>query len=342
MGTHNVDLLPFSIVLVTEARVRRDREPNARSRDLDMTTPGQAQKIHELLSQVVQDVILITDLSEFARQAPGLEKERTIVWPHWNGAEIRSRTSHAAALCEIYDLNYIGPDVYGRLISNDKSIAKVFIREAGLKTPDSLFIAGKSQTHLIEALSMPVIVKPNMEGSSIGIDDTSIARTIDEAKVICERCLEAFPDGVIVERFVSGPEIFIAIAFDEDDNMHWGCSERYVQEDSQYFLKRVYDYELKFTDKRKLALKPSALMTDSLLAKIRLLTDSIKTIDLIRVDGRLYDGEFYVIEITPDPLMTPDSEFLGSLTLAGYPPLSTLRHIVMRAATRRQGRLSSS
>jgi len=40
-------------------------------------------------------------------------------------------------------------------------------------------------------------------------------------------------------------------------------------------------------------------MTDELLAKIVQLTADLKTIDLIRLDGRLSDGELLIIEITP-------------------------------------------
>jgi hypothetical protein len=47
-----------------------------------------------------------------------------------------------------------------------------------------------------------------------------------------------------------------------------------------------------------------------------------------------------IIEITPDPLMTPYSEFLGTLALAGHEPALVIRDIVERAAAR-SGPLSS-
>ena len=75
-------------------------------------------------------------------------------------------------------------------------------------------------------------------------------------------------------------------------------------------------------------------MTDELLSKIVQLTADLKTIDLIRLDGRLWDGELLIIEITPDPLMTPYSEFLGTLALAGHEPALVIRDIVERVAAR--------
>ena len=75
-------------------------------------------------------------------------------------------------------------------------------------------------------------------------------------------------------------------------------------------------------------------MTDELLSKIVQLTADLKTIDLIQLDGRLSDGELHIVEITPDPLMTPYSEFLGTLALAGHEPALVIKDIVERAAAR--------
>jgi len=51
-----------------------------------------------------------------------------------------------------------------------------------------------TQADLISALRVPVIVKPNMEGSSIGIDQGSICTTMEEAKDLALRKLSNFPE----------------------------------------------------------------------------------------------------------------------------------------------------
>jgi D-alanine-D-alanine ligase len=328
----NTDPLPLRLALVTEARQREDSLPSVRSRDLDMTTPLQAVWIQELMSAVVEDVTVFYDLTDFIRQAPTLHD--SIVWPHWNGSRNRNRTAHAAAICQIYGLRYIGPDPYARLIANDKSLSKIFLRRSGLESPQSVFVATPRQTDLISSLRTPVIVKPNMEGSSIGIDQGSICATIQQARDLALRKLDSFPEGIIVEEFVSGPEVFISVAFDKRGRFRWGCSERIVQQDTSFLINQVYDYRLKFAADRQVALRPIELMTDELLSKIVQLTEDLKTIDLIRIDGRLREGQLLVIEITPDPLMTPYSEFLGTLAQAGHEPEQVLRDIVERAATR--------
>ena len=325
--------LPLRLALVTEGREREDSLPSSESRDLDMTTPEQATRIRDLMNLAVDDVIVFSDLFDFIKQAPELHD--AVVWPHWNGSRNRNRTSYAAAICEIYGLRYIGPDPYARLIANDKSLSKVFLRRSGLDSPASVLIATRTQTDLISALRAPVIVKPNIEGSSIGIDQDSICMTTEEAKNLALHKLKYFPEGIIVEEFVSGPEVFVSLAFDQHGSFRWGCSERVVREELSFLTNHVYDYNLKFSSERQVALRSIEFMTDELLAKIVQLAADLKTIDLIRLDGRLRDGELFVIEITPDPLMTPHSEFLGTLALAGHEPAWVIRDIVERAAAGR-------
>jgi D-alanine-D-alanine ligase len=326
------DRLPLRLALITEGREREDSLLSPGSRDLDMTTPEQAVHIRDLMKSAVDDVIVFFDLADFIQQAPKLHD--AVVWPHWNGSRNRNRTGYAATICEIHGLRYVGPDPYARLIANDKSLSKVFLRRAGLKSPASVLVTSPTQTDLISALRFPVIVKPNMEGSSIGIDQGSICTTMEQAKDLAHRKLCNFPEGIIVEEFVSGPEVFISLAFDKAGSFRWGCSERIVGEESSFLINHVYDYHLKFSRNRRVALRPVEFMTDELLSKIVRLAADLKTIDLIRLDGRLSDGELFIIEITPDPLMTPYSEFLGTLALAGHEPALVIRDIVERVAAR--------
>jgi D-alanine-D-alanine ligase len=328
----NVSRLPLRLALITEGREREDSLPWSGSRDLDMTTPEQAAHIRELMKSAVDDVIVFFDLAEFVKQAPKLHD--AVIWPHWNGSRGRNRTAYAAAICEIYGLRYVGPDPYARLIANDKSLSKMFLRRSNLDSPASVLVLTPSQTDLIGALRVPLIIKPNMEGSSIGIDQAAICTTMDEAKDLALHKLGNFPEGIIVEEFVSGPEVFISLAFDKRGSFRWGCSERIVRDEASFLMSHVYDYSLKFSSERQVALRSVEFMTDELLSKIVQLTTDLKTIDLIRFDGRLRDGELSIIEITPDPLMTPHSEFLGTLALAGHEPAQVIRDIIERAATR--------
>jgi D-alanine-D-alanine ligase len=328
----NADRLPLRLALITEGREREDSVLSPATRDLDMTTPQQAVHIRDLMKSAVTDVTVFFDLADFIKEAPKLHN--SVVWPHWNGSRKRNRTGYVATICEIHGLRYVGPDPYARLIANDKSLSKIFLRRSGLESPASVFVATAAQIDLMSALRVPLIVKPNMEGSSIGIDQSSVCTTMDEAKDLALRKLGYFSEGIIVEEFVSGPKVFISLAFDKRGSFRWGCSERIVRGESNVLVNHVYDYNLKFSSDRQVGLRPIEFMTDELLSKIVQLTADLKTIDLIGIDGRLRDGELLIIEITPDPLMTPYSEFLGTLAQAGHEPDRVIRDVVERAAAR--------
>jgi D-alanine-D-alanine ligase len=232
-----------------------------------MTTPEQATRIRELMNLAVDDVIVFSDLLDFIKQAPQLHD--AVVWPHWNGSQNRNRTSYAAAICEIYGLRYIGPDPYARLIANDKSLSKVFLQRSGLDSPASILVATPTQTDLVGALRAPIIVKPNIEGSSIGIDQDSICITTEEAKALTLHKLKHFPEGIIVEEFLSGPEVFVSLAFNKHGSFRWACSERVVRDELSFLTNHVYDYSLEFSGERQVALRSIEFMTDELLAKNR-------------------------------------------------------------------------
>ena len=135
----DLEPLPLRLALVTEGRSREDSLPSSESRDLDMTTPEQAERIRDLMNRAVDDVIVFSDLHDFINQAPRLDD--AVVWPHWNGSRNRNRTGYAAAICEIYGLRYVGPDPYARLIANDKSLSKIFLRRSDLNSPASVLVA---------------------------------------------------------------------------------------------------------------------------------------------------------------------------------------------------------
>ena len=108
-----------------------------------------------------------------------------------------------------------------------------------------------------------------------------------------------------------------------------------VTHDAEYLVDHVYDYTLKFSHRRQIALRPVDFVTEELLTKIVQLTQNLKTIDLIRIDGKINNGTLLILEITPDPLMTPYSEFLGTLAQAGHEPRAVVRDVIERAAARR-------
>ncbi|WP_321336473.1 ATP-grasp domain-containing protein [uncultured Cohaesibacter sp.] len=314
------------IVFVTERKQRESGVPTMASRDLDMTTPRQADAISKILTQVATDVLEINSIEQLSDTLQALDDP--LVLPHWNGLGSRNRTGLATSICEAFGKRFIGADTYARLVTADKSLSKVFLKQSGVKFPKSIFVASSDDFQLINFLSMPCIVKPNMEGSSIGIDQNSLVSDRLSAEERCNMLLASFPSGVIVEEYISGSEVSFSALCNQGQLKYWAAAERIVEDDPEYLKNHVYDHELKFTGLRKLALRPFDLPAQEDIQAIKRLVKLLGHIDFIRLDGRVRNGRFHAIEITVDPLLTPRSEFIGGLSLSGRSPEAIFYDII--------------
>ena len=118
-------------------------------------------------------------------------------------------------LLEVIRLPYIGSGVWSSALAMDKSKAKVFYEAAGLATPPSVTLRDKderSADDLVAELGERCVVKPAAEGSALGV---FIVEGSDAVSQALEQVF-AYDDEVLVERFVSGTELTVAVIGNED------------------------------------------------------------------------------------------------------------------------------
>lgn len=284
------DLLKITLVLVTERREREDDLPHSASRDLDMTTPCQADLIRNALDNVVREVIEVNDIDIFINN---INKYRNfLVLPHWNGSRSRNRTSLISSICEAANVPYIGADTYVRVIANDKSLSKIFLDHAGIPRPKSYYVGIPEHAELIRLLTPPLIIKPNMEGSSIGIDQNSVNTNHDSAIEYTLTQLDIFPEGIIVEEYIQGAEVSILATCKNKKIDKWAVVETYALEDEDLFKNNVYDYRAKFTEELTTALRPFAQPPASLLDNLNKLIRILGRVDYLRLDCRVNNGNY--------------------------------------------------
>lgn len=118
-------------------------------------------------------------------------------------------------LCELIDMPYVGSGVLASALAMDKVMSKRFFSEAGLATPDytvlhrhELFDIGA----LVDSLGDKTVVKPANEGSSVGM--TIVHEPADLSEAI-EKAF-GFDRQVLVERFVTGTEVTVAVLGNDD------------------------------------------------------------------------------------------------------------------------------
>lgn len=115
-------------------------------------------------------------------------------------------------LLEAMGLPYTGSGVLGCALSMDKLTAKLCWRGAGLPTPD--WVVLKTQEDFIrcaDLLGFPVIVKPALEGSSLG---TNKAGNLEELAWAFEEA-SRYHCQVFAERWIDGHEYTAALLHNE-------------------------------------------------------------------------------------------------------------------------------
>lgn len=129
-----------------------------------------------------------------------------LVMLHGKGGEDGSMQG----LLEIIGVPYQCSGVLGCALAMNKVIAKERMRMAGLPTaPDFVIEKDTPNAGLtaLEKLGLPLVVKPNQEGSSFGV---SICRSEDEIQPAIDKAL-SLDTQVIAEKFISGREVTCSI-----------------------------------------------------------------------------------------------------------------------------------
>jgi D-alanine-D-alanine ligase len=113
-------------------------------------------------------------------------------------------------LLEMLGIPYTGSGVLASALAMSKAKTKEVLRLHNLPTAPGYLVDGDSEDDLIEghaSFGFPAVVKPVGEGSSLGVrlvrDELELVAAIEEA--------QRFDDDVLVERFVEGKEIAVAV-----------------------------------------------------------------------------------------------------------------------------------
>ncbi|MDZ4727227.1 MAG: D-alanine--D-alanine ligase [Leptospira sp.] len=124
------------------------------------------------------------------------------------GFRSRNREAYIPSLCEYLGVSYTGSDSYSQILTLDKNISKTIIRELGIYTPNSsLLTKGNIQIH---NLFFPLFLKPNAEGSSLGINANNIVEDREGFNLVLTDLFKNF-DEVLVEEFVDGEDLTIGL-----------------------------------------------------------------------------------------------------------------------------------
>lgn len=198
---------------------------------------------------------------------------------------------------EILQLPYTGSGVLASALGMDKLRCKQFLEGAGLPTPAYMVLDKDTDMEYVAAtLGLPIMVKPALEGSSIGMSK------VEEAEQLYAAWQEAarFNGQVIAEQWIEGNEFTVAILGDE------ALPPIRLQTDRSF-----YDYTAKYQSDTTRYLCPCGLgeKEEAQLQRLALAAfNAVGAEGWGRVDIMCsLDGQPWIIEINTVPGMTDHS-----------------------------------
>ncbi|MEM5474701.1 hypothetical protein WNZ14_23520 [Hoeflea sp. AS60] len=241
-----------------------------------------------------------------------------IVLSIYGGRNSRNRMALVPAVCEAFNLNFIGPDVYGRIIAQDKEVSKRLALDCGLQTPTWRIIRNEQDVMSLDKAAFPCVVKPLLEGSSIGISQANLVDNSESAARLAQELLASLEQPVLVEEFISGRETAF-VAIESKGQTHWAYSEIVIGGAPDFFRGRLFDAEEKAnpTPGRTVRNIDDELdPTDH--ENIKGLLRAFGRFGYCRIDGRHADGKFHFLEMTPDAWIDPKGQFAMAFTEKGW------------------------
>lgn len=154
----------------------------------------------------------------------------------------RLQTSVPAAL-ELANLPYTGAGMEGLVIGNNRNLTKRLLMAYDIPTPEYQFIR-RAGTKIDESMPLPLIVKLNESGGSVGINNNAVKEAYRFAQKQADKMLTTYKLPVVVERFIDGEEITVAV-FDDGVKKHVFMGQKVFKykPDGKHFFTSIESYE---------------------------------------------------------------------------------------------------
>ena len=209
------------------------------------------------------------------------------------------------AVLDLAGLAYTGSNHIASATAMDKDLSKRLFRAAGVPTADWL-MAPVLAHDVSESLGWPVVVKPNKQGSTVGLSIVRQASDLAAALAVAAR----FDSEVMVERFIPGRELTVGIL----DGEALPVGEIITPGE-------VFDYQAKYQIGGAREVFPAELPAEA-SAQLRRIAlrahTALKLGPYSRIDFRMDpNGKFWCLEANSLPGMTSGSLLPQAARAAG-------------------------
>ncbi len=274
-----------------------------------------------------------------------------------------AREAQVPAMLEMMGIPYTGGKVTCLANTLDKAATKRILNAYGLPTPRFQEFT-HAELPLDGGLHFPLFVKPNREGTGIGIDSKSLVHSEDQLRAKVAYILKEYCESVLVEEYIPGRDITCGLVgnltareagqrmpdlrgFPRTPGGGLDWSGVHVFPISEVDHSRIpnmdpyYSYEVKALSLEEYPyFCPAPIPEDIADEVVRLTLETFRvtqSLDFARVDFRLHRGEQerpYIIEINSLPGLTPISDLTLCAQAEGWSYARLIQSVLLAGAKR--------
>ena len=218
------------------------------------------------------------------------------------------------AYFELLGIPYTTAGVLASALTFNKYYCNRVVAEAGFTVPKAVRLTRNNPYFtdtILQSVNLPVFVKPNEGGSSLGMSFVKEKAVLRDA---IERAFE-HDDAVMVEEFIDGTELTCGAYRKKGAVKVLPVTEIISKTEADFF-----DYEAKYTKGAADEITP-AHITDELKDKVQnqsaLLYEQLNLSGLVRFDFIHRHDQLYFLEVNVTPGMTPTSLVPQQAAVAG-------------------------
>ena len=133
-----------------------------------------------------------------------------LVFNRAEGLRGDSRESHIPAMLEMLGVPYVGSNVLTTAVCLNKGWTKKVLEYHNIKTAKFL-VCNTIEEAKQHAFDYPVILKPNEEGSSVGINEDNVVNNFNELEKKFNQMQKDYEQGILIESFIAGREFSVGV-----------------------------------------------------------------------------------------------------------------------------------
>jgi D-alanine-D-alanine ligase len=252
-----------------------------------------------------------------------------------------TKEMNVSAYMDLLGIPYTGAGPHAHFLAQDKATAKKMFAFHDIRTP---FFATAYRGNIDHAhdVKFPLIVKPQSEDGSIGIDAAAVVTGVKELMERVEYVQNEFDSPALIEEYIEGREIYASVLGSYEKTEVLPLVELDLSKLPRGTPK-IASRDVKFeTDSKAYKLTKSTIAEDLDEPTVQKLSETalaayraVKLRDYGRIDMRLTpEGEVYVIEANPNPWLSSKHEFAMAAKKSGRSYTQLIGEIVDMALER--------